>query len=102
MEPLAARVRWVGKRQPKRPWLAQVGYIEAGRAVVETLGSEHETEAAALAAARREIAKRLQCEGCEDGRRRWRDPVTGLWVHEPWGSDPHPSPEVCTRPGANA
>jgi hypothetical protein len=49
-----ARIVWVGRRQPRRPWLAQV----ADGHTVETLSGEHATEALALGAARKEIARR--------------------------------------------
>jgi hypothetical protein len=55
---LAVRVRWVGNRQPKRPWLAQ---IESGK-TTETLPGDHATEKLALAAATREIGRRSVAE----------------------------------------
>lgn len=70
MKPLAACVRWVGPRQPRRPWLAQIE-LDDGR-VVETLRSEHETEALALDAARKEIARRAELEAAAGKRKRWR------------------------------
>jgi hypothetical protein len=54
--PAAAKIVWVGKRQPRRPWLAQIASDDGMQ--VETIGSEHATEALALAAARCEIARR--------------------------------------------
>lgn len=54
MKAKTAIIRWVGDRQPARPWLAQIEYAN----VVETLRGEHATEALALAAARKEIARR--------------------------------------------
>lgn len=56
MRPLTAKIVWVGRRQPERPWLAQ---IVSGNNT-ETLGSEHETQALALRAANAEIAKRTK------------------------------------------
>lgn len=39
-----------------------------------------------------------RCWECEDGEKRFRDPVTGLWCHPiRSGYDPHPSPTVCGR-----
>lgn len=55
MKATTAKIRWVGARQPTRPYLAQIA-SDDGKSV-ETL-SEHETEALALRAARAEIARR--------------------------------------------
>ncbi len=57
MKPTTAKIRWVGARQPQRPYLAQI--ISDDGKTVETL-TEHETEVLALKAARAEIAKRLR------------------------------------------
>jgi hypothetical protein len=54
MRAATARVHWVGKRQPKRPWLAQI--VDGN--TTETLSGEHSTEELALTAARKEIARR--------------------------------------------
>lgn len=55
MKATTAKIRWVGSRQPTRPYLAQIA-SDDGKSV-ETL-TEHETEALALTAARVEIARR--------------------------------------------
>lgn len=57
MKATTAKIRWVGARQPTRPYLAQIA-SDDGKSV-ETL-SEHETEALALKAARAEITKRAR------------------------------------------
>jgi hypothetical protein len=57
MTPHAIKYAYVGKRQPERPWLPQI--ISDDGMLTETLSSEHTTEKLALAAAAKEIAKRL-------------------------------------------
>jgi hypothetical protein len=56
VKPRTAKLVWVGKRQPDRPWMAQIE--SADGKMIETLTGDHETEALALAHAKREIAAR--------------------------------------------
>jgi hypothetical protein len=47
-------------------------------------------------------AARMECDDCYMGLKRWQDPVTSLWVHEPHPRErgPNWSPTVCKAQAA--